>query len=131
LTKKITSFFSNVQTSGIFNGFPKPCRLGRHRQTRTNAKPPMSSYYVQTLRKRFGTSSKSGSIAPAQKPKRPAWSRPPIDIEYSLTGANFPAPPTNKTVETKSTASSTKFTVSKDYKSIIEKEMALYKSEAA
>jgi hypothetical protein len=37
---KITSFFSNVQTSGTFSDFPQPCRLGRHRQTRNNAKPP-------------------------------------------------------------------------------------------
>jgi hypothetical protein len=89
------------------------------------------SSYAQTLRKRFGTSSVSGSIAPVQKSKRPAWNRPLIDIEYSLTDANFPALPTHKTDETKSTASSTNFTVSEDYNSIIEKEMALYKTEAA
>jgi hypothetical protein len=70
-------------------------------------------------------------LPPPKKPKRPAWNRPPINIEYSLTNANFPALPTNKTDETKFTASSTKFTVSEDYKSIIEKEMALYKTEAA
>jgi hypothetical protein len=51
--------------------------------------------------------------------------------QYSLLNANFPALPTNKTKETKSTASSTKFTISEDYKSVIKKEMALYKTEAA
>jgi hypothetical protein len=71
IDEKITSFFATFQTSGVFNDFPKPCRLGRHRQTRTNEKAPTSSY-AQTLRKRFRTSSESGSIAPVQKPNRPA-----------------------------------------------------------
>jgi hypothetical protein len=89
------------------------------------------SSYAQTLCKHFGTFPDSSSTAPAQKPKRPAWNRPPVNIEYSLLDANFPALPTNKTDETKSTAPSTKFTVSEDYKSVIEIEMALYKSKAA
>ena len=126
---ELDRFFRNVSTSGLFTGFPEPCRLGRHRQT-LHKKTAMSSY-AKTLRNRYGTASTSGSSAPAQQPKRPAWNRPPIDIEYSIVDANFPPlPSNNKTDETKSSASSTKFTVSEDYKSIIAKEMSQYKADA-
>jgi hypothetical protein len=127
---EMARFFSEVPTSGLFTDFPEPCRLGRHRQI-LHKNPAMSSY-AKTLRKRYGTASETGSLAPAQQPKRPAWNRPPIDIEYSIVDANFPPlPSNNKTDETKSTASSTKFTVSEDYKSIIAKEMSQYKADAA
>jgi hypothetical protein len=90
------------------------------------------SSYAKPLRNLYGTVSASGSSAPAQQPKRPAWNRPPIDIEYSIVDANFrPLLSNNKTDETKSTASSTKFTVSKNYKSIIANEMSQYKADAA
>jgi hypothetical protein len=127
---ELICFFHDLSTTGLFLDFSEPCRLGHHRQS-LHKKPTMSSY-AKNLRQRYGRKSESGSSAPAQQPKRPAWNRPPIDIEYSIVDTNFPPlPSTNKTDETKSTASSTKFTVSKDYKSIIAKEMSQYKANAA
>jgi hypothetical protein len=127
---KLIPFFHDNSTTGLFLDFPEPCRLGRHHQT-LHKKPAISSY-AKTLRQRYGTKSESGSSTPAQQPKRPAWNRPLIDIEYSIIDANFPPlPSNNKTDETKSTASSTKVTVSEDYKSIIAKEMSQYNADAA
>jgi hypothetical protein len=72
------------------------------------------------------------NLAPSPQSKNPTAlpgiGHPSTSRTPSLTPTSLP---TNKTDETKSTASSTKFTVSEDYKSIIEKEMALYKTEAA
>jgi hypothetical protein len=55
----------------------------------------------------------------------------PVDIEYSLKdGTDFPALSSNKIDDTKSTASSTHLTVSKDFKSLIRKELGQFKEDA-
>jgi hypothetical protein len=81
------------------------------------------AWATRAFQKCYGTASETGSTAPAQQVTHPAsWSRPPITIEYTITDANFaPLPRKNKADETKSTESSTKFTISEDYKSIITK----------
>ena len=67
-------------------------------------------------------------MAPTNQPARQAWQRPPVDIEYSLKNAtDFPA--LNKIDDTKSTASSTRLTVSEDFKSLIGKELAQCKED--
>jgi hypothetical protein len=73
----------------------------------------------------YGTFSKTGFTLPAQQLRHPAWSRPPINIKYAITQANFaPLPSKNKTNEAKSTKSSTKLTLSEDYKTIIATEFS-------
>jgi hypothetical protein len=66
------------------------------------------------------------------QPARQAWQRPPVDIEYSLNDTTeFPALSSNKIADdTKSTASSTRLTVSEDFKSLIGKELAQFKENA-
>jgi hypothetical protein len=68
---ELIRFFHDTPTIGLFLNLPEPCCLGRHRQT-LHRKPAMSSY-AKNLRQRYGTKSESGSSAPAQQPKRPAW----------------------------------------------------------
>jgi hypothetical protein len=59
-----------------------------------NKKPAMLSY-AKKLRQRYGTKSKSGSSAPAQQPKCPAWNSPPSILNTPSpmqTFLLFPAP---------------------------------------
>ena len=124
---EMPKYYANAKPSGKFTDFPVPTRLGKHR---AEAQSIPSAYSAQLCQKYGDT-----DTAPTVQPARQAWQRPPVDIEYSLKNADFPAlsnknSDQHKIEDTKSTASSTRLTVSEDYKSLIGKELAQFKEEA-
>jgi hypothetical protein len=93
--------------------FPEPKRLSRTPINRN--KSNVSSRYAKKIQAAFSTASTTAS-APST-PRRPAWNRPPVDIEYKNNNSNKefpPLPSTKPTLEdTRSTASSTSLTFNK------------------
>jgi hypothetical protein len=120
-------FYATVTTAGRFADFPEPTRLGKNNTRSSKSKSSPSAYSTQICQQ-FGAT----DIAPTGQPARQAWQRPPVDIEYSLKDTTeFPALSSNKIAnDTKSTASSTRLTVSEDFKSLIGKELAQFKEDA-
>ena len=123
IDKEMPKFYKDTDTAGRFADFPVPTRLGH--TARTSKPTTSTSVYSAQICQQFGDT----DMAPTVQPARQAWQRPPVDIEYSLKNAtDFPA--LNKIDDTKSTASSTRLTVSEDFKSLIGKELAQCKEDA-
>jgi hypothetical protein len=127
IDKEMPLFYATVTTAGRFADFPEPTRLGKNNTRSSKSKSSPSAYSTQICQQ-FGAT----DIAPTVQPARQAWQRPPVDIEYSLKDTTeFPALSSNKIADdTKSTASSTRLTVSEDFKSLIGKELAQFKEDA-
>ena len=119
------TFYAGVTPSGRYTDIPAPTRLGKN-STRASKPRSLTSAYSAQICQQYGDI----DTAPTIQPARQAWQRPPVNIEYSLKDATeFPAL-SNKIEDTKSTASSTRLTVSEDFKSLIGKELAQFKEEA-
>jgi hypothetical protein len=126
IDSNITAFFDLVPLNDEepMDEFPSPRRLSR---SPARAKPASSSSsYTQKLQTAFITG-QPPQPAPS-KPRRTAWNRLPIDIQYeNSTNEDFPPLPTkHNSDETRSTASSTRLTFNDDS---IQKAIADSKSE--
>jgi hypothetical protein len=119
------TFYADLTPSSQFTDFLVPTHLGKN-FTRASRPRSFTSAYSAQICEQYGDT----DTAPTVQPARQAWQRPPVNIEYWLKDATeFPA--LNNTIDdTKSTASSTRLTVSEDFKSLIGKELAQFKEDA-
>jgi hypothetical protein len=127
IDSNITDFFELVKPDNTepMDEFPEPKRLSKAPSNRN--KSNVSSTYAKKIQAAFSTASTTGS-APSI-PRRPAWNRLPVDIEYKNTSTEeFPPLPSSKPTseDTRSTASSTRLTFNEDS---IQKAIADSKSE--
>jgi hypothetical protein len=128
IDSNITELFTlvNQDNAEPMDEFPEPKHLSRTPINRN--KSNVSSTYAKNIQAAFSTTSTTAS-APST-PRRPAWNRPPVDIQYKNNNSNeeFPPLPSTKPTseDTRSTASSTRLTFNEDS---IQKAIADSKSE--
>jgi hypothetical protein len=126
IDQEMPLFYATTTTNGRFTDFPEPTRLGQNSTRSFKPKSSLSAYSAQICQQYGAT-----DTTPTVQPDRQAWQRPPADIEYSLKDTTeFLALSSTKIDDTKSTALSTRLTVSEDFKSLIRKELAQFMEDA-